>query len=174
MIIFQKITDFFKDLQQKPEDVRRRWLWVFVISLTAIIFVFWLVSFAKNIQVNLSPSVSPSPTVSEVAEAENSSSDFFSILVGGFKKTVNGVMSFLRPIAAAVARFFVTIFSFALKVGAWLIHGLSDVFNDAKTRLQSGVLPFQAVTRSLSKANQEISLQLQSYFSLALATISQK
>jgi len=174
MIIFQKITDFFKNLQQKSEDIRRRWLWVFVISLTAIIFVFWLVSFTKNIQANLSPLASPSSTASEVSESENSSSDFLSILVGGFKKTVNGIVSFLRPIAAAVARFFVTIFSFILKAGAWLIHELNNVFNDAKTRLQSGVSPFPAATRGLTKANQEISLQLESYFSLALATISQK
>jgi hypothetical protein len=174
MIIFQKITDFFKNLQQKPEDVRRRWLWIFVISLTAIIFVFWLASFTKNIQANLSPLASPSPTVSEVAEAESSSSDFLPILVGGFKKTANGVMSFLQPVAAAVARFFVTIFSFILKAGAWLIHELSNVFNDAKTRLQSGASSFQAATRGLTETNQEISLQLESYFSLALATISQK
>lgn len=174
MIIFQKIRDFFKNLQQKPEEVRRRWLWIFVISIMAVILVFWLVSFTNNIQANLSPSASPSPTTFEAAGAGNSSSDFLPILASGFKKTVNGVMLFLRPIAAAVARFFVTIFSSVLKAGDWLIHELSNVFNAAKTRLQSSAAPFQRVTRSLAWANQEISLQIQSYFSLALDTISQK
>ena len=174
MMIFQKIRDFFKNLQQKPEDVRRRWLWVFVISIMAVVFIFWLVSFAKNIQANLSPSPSPSPTLQGAAEAKNSSSDFLSIFIGGFKKTISGTMSFLQPIAAAVARFFVTIFSFVLKAGDWLIHKLSDIFNLAKTRLQSSISPIETVTRGLNEANQEIGVQFQSYFSLALAAISQK
>lgn len=172
MMIFQKISDFFKNLQQKPEAVRRRWLWVFVISIMIVVFIFWLVSFAKNIQANLSPSPSPSPTPQEVVEAGKASSNFLSIFIGGFKNTVSSVMSFLRPIAAAVARFFVTIFSFALKAGDWLIHELTDVFNAAKTRLQSSVLPIETATRGLNKANREIGAQFQSYFSLALAAIS--
>ncbi|MDP2856275.1 MAG: hypothetical protein Q8N90_04170 [bacterium] len=174
MIIFQKISDFFKNLQQKSEDARRRWLWVFVISIMAVIFIFWLVSFAKNIRANLSPSSSPSPSSQEVAEAGRPSSDFLSIFIGGLKNTVSSIMSFLRPIAAAVARFFVTIFSFVLKAGDWLIHELTDVFNAAKMRLQSSVLPIETATRNLDKVNREIGAQFQSYFSLALAAISQK
>lgn len=139
MMIFQKIGDFFKNLQQKPEDVRRRWLWIFVISIMVVIFIFWLLSFIKGMQATVSPSPSPSltPTPQETAGAENSSSNFLSIFARGFKKTVSGLMSFLRPAAAAAARFFVTIFSLVLKAGDWLVHELSDIFNVAKVRLQS-------------------------------------
>ncbi|HRY77101.1 MAG TPA: hypothetical protein P5524_03040 [Candidatus Paceibacterota bacterium] len=139
MMIFQKIGDFFKNLQQKPEDVRRRWLWIFVISIMVVIFIFWLLSFVKSMQATVSPSPSPSltPTPQEISGAENSSSDFLSTFVRGFKRTVSGLMSFLRPIAAAAARFFVTIFSLVLKAGDWLVRELGGIFNAAKVSLQS-------------------------------------
>ncbi len=137
MTIFQKISDFFKNLQQKPENVRRRWLWIFVISIMVLILVFWGFSFTKDIQANLALSPSPSPTVPEATPIPDSSPNFFQVFVNGFKKIISGVMEFLRPLAEAVAKFFVTIFSLVLKAGNWAIRELTSIFNAITNHLQS-------------------------------------
>lgn len=146
MTIFQKVIDFFKNLQQKPENVRRRWLWIFVIGIMVVILVFWGFSFAKDIRANLALSPSPSPTALEATPVSDSSPNFFQVFVNGFKKIISGVMEFLRPLAEAVAKFFVTIFSLVLKAGNWAIRELTGIFNAVTNRLQSNTGTLEAAS----------------------------
>jgi len=120
MIIFKKISDFFKNLQGKPEETRRRWLWIFIAVPMAILVCFWLLFSVSNIRANLSPT----PSV-EATPQQNTVNNFWSVFQSGLKSTFSSIVKFLRPFAEASARFFVTIFSGALKAGQWLIQELA-------------------------------------------------
>jgi len=111
--IFNKIKNFFKELRQKPENVRKIWLWVFTSVSLILIFIIWLFVFRSHMPVVAEAEPTPSPAV------ENSSG-FFNVLKVGWEKTWDFIVKILKSIGGffgnTLAGFFTYIFQIGRKV----------------------------------------------------------
>jgi len=157
MMILKKVSAFFKNLQQKPEEVRRRWLWIFVIGVMVVVAGFWSLSTVKNLQI-----ASPSPTPEEKVQGKTG---FVAVFGIGLKSIFRNLTQFLKPIVESISYFFANVFSSILKGGDWLIKTLVKTGEAIKERLHFNFGGKFSVI-SLGKINQEIGLQINSYFRL--------
>jgi len=157
MMILKKISAFFKNLQQKPEEVRRRWLWIFVIGVMVIVAGFWSLSTVKNLQI-----ASSSPTPEEKVQGKTG---FVAVFGIGLKSIFRNLTQFLKPILESISYFFANVFSSVLKGADWLIKTLVKTGEAIKERWHFNFGgKFPAI--SLEKINGEIGLQISSYFRL--------
>lgn len=101
------IKKFFGGLPEKPEPVRRRWLWIFTIAGVLIVVGLWLALFNHNmgnLAKNSSPTLTPIPSVT-IQVQENFGNNFFVTFKTGLAKTRAGFMNFFRPVAESITQF---------------------------------------------------------------------